>query len=285
LEPLAFTPAVTPGFFDTLELRVLQGRGFTPADRADTPLVTVINETMARALWSAGQNPIGQRIGSTDPNNRIWREVVGVVRDARAGASIDEVVTPFQMYRPLAQAPEGSLALALRTRLAPESLAPELRRAAVEIDSSQPITAISTVRDQIDGSFNNLELGGWSLASFAFLGVLLAALGIYAVIANSVVQRTYEIGIRMALGATMRDVLALVIGQGLRLALLGTAIGIAGAWGVARLLSAMMPAVPLAGVAATAGATGLLLSIATLACWLPARRATKVDPMTALRAE
>ncbi|MFZ5495210.1 MAG: ABC transporter permease [Verrucomicrobiota bacterium] len=287
-EPLAFTPVVTPGYFETLGLRLVAGRSFTSADRAGSPPVTIINESMARALWP-GESPLGKRIGSPDPANRLWREIVGVVGDARS-IDIGGAGTQFQMYRPWAQAPEGSVTLALRAAaggnpLAPEALAAELRRAAAEIDPGQPVHSIASVRQDIDRSFTNLDLAGWMLAAFALLGVLLAALGIYAVIAHSVVQRTHEIGVRLALGAQVRDVLALVVGRGLRLALIGTALGLAGAWAVARLLGAIMPAVPAANGLTLSAAAITLLAVALLACWLPARRATKVDPMVALRAE
>jgi predicted permease len=282
-EPFAYTPAVTPGYFETLGLRLIEGRGFTAEDRIGAPLVTVINETMARTLWP-GESPLGKRIGSLDPANRNWREIVGVVGDARS-ALFGEVDAPFQMYRPWAQAPDANFTIALRTRVAPESVAPELRRAAAEIDPGQPVYSIVTARAQIDRSFLNLELAGWWLVGFAALGVLLAALGIYAVIANSVIQRTHEIGIRMALGAQVSDVLALVVGHGLRLAIFGTLVGLAGAWGIARLLAAIMPAVPAANALSVVATTSGLLAVALLACWLPARRAARVDPMTALRAE
>jgi predicted permease len=281
-EPVAFTDSVTPGFFDTLGLRVLAGRGFTAADRADSVPVTIINESMARALWP-GQNPIGQRIGSPDPANRLWREIVGVVSDARSVVIGDGIA--FQVYRPWAQAPDSTATLALRSTIAPEALVAELRRVAAEIDPSQPIFSVGEVQRDIDRyGFNNLELAGSLLASFALLGLLLAALGIYAVIAHSVVQRTHEIGVRMALGAQVSDVLALVAGRGLRLVLIGTTLGLAGAWGINRLLAAILP-LPTAGLAMSLASTAVLLAVAMLACWLPARRATKVDPLVALRAE
>ena len=131
----------------------------------------------------------------------------------------------------------------------------------------------------------NAALVGWLLAGFALLGVVLAAVGIYGVITGFVVQRTNEIGIRLALGAQLPDILTLVLGQGLRLALIGAALGLGGAFAVARLLQAIAPELPAADLATGAAITALLIAVATFACWLPARRATKVDPMTALRAE
>lgn len=284
LEPLAYNPSVTPAYFATLGLRLVQGRAFTPTDRADTPAVTVINETMARALWP-GENPLGKRIGSSDPANPSWREIVGVVSDARAAGSLGDGVTPFQMYRPWAQSPGSSAALALRTRLAPEALAPQIRQIVASLDPDQPVHLIGTVRREIEREFVNLRLAAWTLSGFAILGLLLAAVGIYAVIAHSVVQRTNEIGIRLALGAQVRDILSLVLVGGLRLALIGTVIGLAGSFATARLLYSIAPA--LAGVdpLTVTAVIIVLVATATLACWLPARRATRVDPIIALRSE
>ena len=285
LEPSATMPSVSPEFFDILNLRLIRGRTFAATDRADTPTVVVINETMARTFWP-GENPVGRRIGGgTDPTNAQWWEIIGVVADARAAASVGEPGVPFQVYRAWTQFPQGGGTIILQTRLTPEALAPELRRAVAGIDPDLPLRDISTIRHDIEEGLANLQLAGWTLAAIALLGLLLAAIGIYGVIANYVVQRTKEIGIRMALGAQARDVHAIVLGLGLRLALIGAALGLAGSFGISRLLTSIMPALPAADIATNLATTALLIGIALLACWLPARRATKVDPMVALRAE
>ena len=152
-------------------------------------------------------------------------------------------------------------------------------------DPDQPVHEIGTIRHEISRAAGNMKVVGWMLGAFSALGVVLAALGLYGVIAGFVVQRTNEIGIRVALGAQVRDILALVLGKGLRLTLLGAVLGLAGASGMGRLLQAIAPEMPAAEAFTTLAITALLLGIATFACWLPARRATKVDPMTALRAE
>jgi putative ABC transport system permease protein len=141
------------------------------------------------------------------------------------------------------------------------------------------------VRANIESNLGNLALAGWTLTAFALLGLLLAAIGIYGVLAHHVVQRTHEIGIRMALGAQIRDVLALVLGEGVRLTLIGVGFGLAGAFGVGRLLASIMPGLPPADVFTALAATGLLVGVAIAACWLPARRAARIDPIIALRAE
>ena len=281
---LARMAAVTPGYFETVGIRLLQGRDFTAADTSDKPKVVVINESMARQLWP-GENPIGKRIGGATPFMSNPREVIGVVSDVRSLANLDNVEGRFQFYRALTQWNLNVAEVVLRTRAAPEALAPELRRVITEIDPDQVIFNVVTVRREIERGFGSIAAAAWALAGFAVLGVLLAAVGLYGVIANSVVQRTNEIGIRMALGAQVRDILALILGGGLRLTLLGAAIGLGGAYGVARLLPAISPELATPGFGLTAAITAFLILIALLACWLPARRAARVDPMTALRAE
>ncbi|HEX2855670.1 MAG TPA: ABC transporter permease [Opitutaceae bacterium] len=282
-ERSAIVMSVSPGFFETFGVRVQQGRAFTAADRADAPPVVIINQTMARLLWP-GQDPIGRRIGGTDPARPEWREVVGVVNDTR-NPDVAASGAFLQTYRPWSQFPLGGGAVVLRTRLAPESFAGELRRAVADLAPGLPVRDIGTVRHDIQRGVANLELGGWMLTAFATLGLLLAAIGIYGVMAYHVVQRTNEIGIRVALGAQVRDVLALVFGQGLRLTLVGVVFGLAGAVAVGRLIGAIMPGLPPASVSTALGATALLAAAAGLACWLPARRAAKVDPVIALRAD
>ena len=280
----ASVSAVSPGYFETLGIRLLQGRDFTAADTNGKPFVVVINESMARRLWP-GQNPIGQRIGGATPFMENPREIIGVVSDVRSVASLNNVEGSFQFYRALAQWNQSFATIALRSRTAPETLAPDLRRAVAEIDPDQAVFRINTIQHEIDRGLGPVDAAGYALAGFAALGVLLAAVGVYGVIANSVVQRTNEIGIRMALGAQVRDIFALILGAGLRLTLLGTVLGLAGAYGVARLLPLINPELSAENAGVTAAVTMFLILVAALACWLPARRATRVDPMTALRAE
>jgi len=282
--PLAAHAAITPDYFATLGLHLVRGRDFTAADRPDKPAVVIINESLARAFWP-GEDPIGKRLGGPSPFLSDPREIVGVVSDAGAPGHLGRPDTSFQMYRPLAQSPGNNLVLAVRTRQEPGALAAGLRRAIAEIDPDQPVAYLDTLHGEITRELRSIRLAGETLAGFALLGLLLAAVGIYGVISHFVVQRTNEFGIRLALGANVRNILVLVLGQGLRLALLGVLIGLAGAFGVAQLLRAMAPGLPPAGLATACAVTAALVAVAALACWLPARRATKVDPMTALRAE
>jgi predicted permease len=263
---------VTPGFFETLGMRLLAGRALTSAENTNQPPVVIINETMARVFWT-DSSPIGQRVNGA--------EIVGVVNNVRFPANPAELRTPFQTYRPFAQEPRVWLNLALRGDVAPENL----RRAVAEVDPDQPVGDPGPVRADVARSLDNWGVGGKLLSIFALLGLSLAALGIYGVISGFVVRRTGEIGVRMALGAQLHNVLWLVIGKGLRLTLTGTAIGLVGAWGISRLLASALPELPDSDPSVLGLVVVLLLAVTILACWLPARRATRVDPIEALRSE
>src|SRR6266545_686818 len=273
--PEIFREPVSTGYFETLGIRLISGRTFTSADTADRPAVVIINETTARRFWP-NESPIGKRIGSPNPNSRNWQEVVGVVNDVAFPASLGEPYTRLQSFRPLAQSPTDSVNVALRTSAAPESIANALRSAVAELDPALPAHQIRTARSLVERSLGSVSLLGSLLGAFAAIGLALAAVGIYGVISYSVVQRTGEIGIRMALGARTLDVLRLVLGKGARLILLGALLGLGGASEVARFLATAIPTLPTRDPAAM---------VALAACYLPARRATKVDPMEALRHE
>ena len=283
-EPLGNIIFISPGFFDTLGLPVLQGRAFTPDDREGKPGVVVINEALAHALWP-GQNPVGRRIGDYDPNDHNWLEIVGVVGDARSPGELVPPDTLFQIYRPIAQETFGFASLAVRGRGAPEILAGELRRAVSAIDPDQPVHGIITVRGEIELNLANYHLQGFMLGGFALLGLALAAIGIYGVLAGFVTQRTKEIGVRMALGAQVGDVLRLVLGRGLWLTGIGTALGLLGGFGLVRLLAHILPELGAPDTLIIAGVVVILLGIALFACWLPARRASRLNPIEALRTE
>lgn len=267
-----FVNGITPGYFSTLGMQLLAGRDFTAADTANRPPVVIINEKMAHAFWPDG-SPIGQRIDG--------REIVGVVSNVRFPANPAELGTPFQTYRPFAQSPGSSLSVAIRGNIPAKTL----RRTVAEVDPDQPVGDPGPARADVGRSLDNWAVGGRLLSIFALLGVSLAALGIYGVISGFVVRRTGEIGVRMALGAQLRDVLWLVVGKGLRLSLVGTAIGLFGAFGITRLLASVLPELPTSNPVVIMLVAALLMAITLVACWLPARRAAKVDPMVALRSE
>ncbi len=267
-----------------LGIRLLQGRDFTDDEHAGNPAVVVINETMARTFWP-GESPVGKRIGGATPYMSNPREIIGVVSDVRAAATLDDRGGRFQFYRSLAQWSFNSATIALRSRHAPESVAQDLRRALAELDSDQAVYRINTVRQEIDHGLGSIEVAARTLVGFALIGLLLAAVGIYGVIANSVVQRTNEIGIRMALGAQVCDIFALILGSGLRLTLSGTALGLAGTFGLAPILRAISPEFATSNAALTMLVTAFLILVALFACRLTARQAARVDPMEALRYE
>jgi putative ABC transport system permease protein len=273
---------VTPGYFETMSLQMLRGRAFDAQDTATAPLVMIASESMARRLWP-GEDPLGKRVGLYHPDptkQQPWHTIVGVVRDVKQ-YGLDRADTAA-VYIPHAQKPMAWMTLTVRTRTDPAAMVEAVRREIRAIDPEQAVFSVATMDQVLAESMALRRLSMFLLAGFAALALLLAAIGIYGVLAQIVAQRTHEIGIRMALGAQMRDVLNLVLGHGMALAGLGIAAGIAGALGVTRLLANL-----LFGVAPTDPSTfvaiALLLgAVAFLACYLPARRAAKLDPVIAL---
>ena len=282
-EPLADHVFVTSDFFATLGFRIVEGKTFPSSLSPGSPRTAVINEAMARQFWP-NESAIGKRFGAPDPKKRDWVEVVGVVRDVGFVANLGVPDTRLQVYRPLAQEAWGYLSLAVRSEN-PEALAGPLRRAVAELDADLPIADLRTVTQAVDNEQHNFHVANQLLAGFAFLGLVLAAIGLYGVISNMVVQRTSEFGIRVALGASGAQIRSLVLGQSVRLAAYGTGAGLIGSFAVAKLLSAALPGLPGNDYVALVFNIVLLFAVSVLACWLPARRATKVDPIIALRAE
>jgi len=271
---------VTPGYFDTLRIPMRGGRDFNQFDREGTTLVAIVNETTARQLWP-GENAVGKRFTIVQQTERY--EVVGVVATSTLG-TVGEDPTP-QIYRPMRQEYQPAAALIVRTSGDPADRLGLLRDAVQTIDRTMPLRNSGTVHDQIDQGLWPSRMGAALLSIFGGLALLLAMIGVYGVMSYSVAQRTPEIGFRIALGAQPMNVLWLVMRQGLGLAACGALVGIVLAVlagrSIATLLYGIQPADPL-----TLGAvTGGLTLVAMLACYIPARRATRVDPLVALRAE
>jgi putative ABC transport system permease protein len=276
----AFIP-VSANYFEAMGIRLLKGRGFSSADTVDSSHVTIINETLARLIWP-GEDPIGKRLKQgfpEDPNP--WREVIGVVANVKLYGA--EFGAPRQVYLPLAQASQSSVSLIARTTGDPLQAAAAVERTVRAVEKDAPVFAIRSMDQLLGNSLAQRRLTLTLLSSFAALALLLAAVGVYAVISYSVRQRIHELGIRMALGAQRHDVLKLVIAQGLKLTLLGVGIGLLAAFALTRwmetLLFSVRPADPLTYTVIAA----LLTLVSLVACWIPARRAAKVDPLVALR--
>jgi putative ABC transport system permease protein len=274
---------VSPDYFKTLKIQLLKGRVFTEGDAADSPPVLVINEAMARQYWP-NEDPVGRRVAFNSRDNQpVWREIVGVVKDVRHVA-LDTESKP-QIYFPFTHFPSPMMTLVARTDGDPMNFVAAVRSQVQAIDRDQPVSNVHTMEELLARSVSERRFNLLLLAIFAGVALLLAAVGIYGVMSYSVEQRTHEIGVRMALGARTGDVLRLLLGQGMKLVAPGVAIGLAAAFGLTRLISTLLfdirPTDPLTFVAIAL----LLTVVALLACYIPARRAAKVDPMVALRCE
>ncbi len=270
--------AVTPDYFRTMGVQLSAGRGFTPDDRANAPLVVIVNETMARRYWPDA-SPVGKRVLLAGSND--WREVVGVVRDVRHWG-LDRPVNP-EMYFPLPQYLTGGLTFALATDGDPAFLASAVREQLRGVDPDLPLSNVRTMEEVARRSVAARQAGMLLLGIFGGLALILAAAGIYGVMAHLVALRTSEIGVRMTLGAQPRDVMRLVMKEGLVQAALGLAIGLTGAVLLVRSFRSMLYEISPADPITLGAVVVLLLSTALIACAVPARRAMRVDPVRALR--
>jgi predicted permease len=279
-EPRAGQNIVTPDYFKTMRIAVVRGRDFSDRDTLTTPPVAVINETFARTIW-ANEDPIGKRV--TVPDFHEPMTVIGVVGDVKH-RTLTEPAQP-QIYYAHYQAPLIFSSLVARTAVPPLTLTKEIRRAVWAVDKDQPMWAIAALDGIVDGSHGSARFLATLLTIFAGVALLLAAVGIYGVMSYAVTERTHEIGIRMALGASADRVLRDVVGRGLRLTLIALALGVPAAIGIARLARGVLFGVAPGDPATLIGAAGLLAAVSVAACYLPARRASRVDPVVALSEE
>jgi len=276
---------VTPGFHEAMKIKVLKGRLIAPSDRDDAPRVAVVDDEMVRRYWP-DTDPIGKRITFSDDMTAAdtqWITVIGVVEHtAHEGLDAERRV---QVYRPVAQRPVLQMTFALRSQGDPTQLVTSVRQAVLAIDPDQPIAQIRTMEAMMDEALGQRKLSMYLLGTFAGLALLLSAIGIYGVMSFDVTRRTQELGVRMALGAARGSVLSLVMRQGVGLALVGVAIGLAGAFALTRVLEAQLYGITRTDPGTFAAVAVTLTLVATLATLVPALRATRLDPVKALRCD
>jgi putative ABC transport system permease protein len=286
--PLADRPdvgerAVTATYFETMGIPVLKGRSFTAQDRDNTPHVIIVNEALASRYWP-NQDVIGKRLGfEEDPSKQSWREIVGVVGNVKH-QGLEAEAKP-EVYLPYQQLSRNFMSVVVRTSSDPVSMIPAVRSQVFTIDKDQPAFDIMTMDQRLAKSVATSRFVMLLLGTFSVLALGLAALGLYGAMAYLVTQRTQEIGLRMALGASRMDVFKLVVGKGMRLALIGMAIGLVASLALTRLMRSLLFDVTPTDVLTFVLVSVVLLTVALLACYIPARRATNVDPLTSLRYE
>ena len=274
------TNVVGLNYFDTFGISILKGRDFNSGDRDGSPGVVIVNEEFAQKYF-ANQNALGKRV-RTDSEGPML-EIVGVVRTAKY-RNLRESPLPF-VYIPLGQSMQGNMTLVVRAAADPASLRANVNKVVRGVNHNVPVYGVKTVTEQIDAALAADRMMAVLLAVFAAVALLLASVGIYGVVSYAVAHRTHEIGIRMALGARSADVLWLIVRDGMQLAIVGVAVGLAGAFAVTRLIDSLLFGVTPTDITTFSLVTVGLLLVAFIACYLPARRATKVDPLVALRYE
>ncbi len=281
-KPGADYTIASPGFFTALGIPAVRGRQFGDQDTATSPGVVMINEAMAKRYWP-GEDPLGRTISVSVGKYTGQRQIVGIVADVRL-TSLTEPPRP-EMYVPYAQHPDGFMFMVARTSSNPLSFAPVIRREVLALDKDQPITEVRSMAQVVSDSQDRRRFNLILLSLFAGLAVVLTVVGVYGVVSYSITQRVHEIGVRTALGARPFQIVKLIVRQGMLPALIGIAIGLFGAFALTRMMSSMLyqvsPTDPVVFVVAAA----TLTAVALLAIYIPAQRATKIDPVRALREE
>jgi putative ABC transport system permease protein len=280
---VAFYNGISPDYFQTMTIPVLNGRAFGTHDIRGSQNVAIVNNTLARRYFG-DEDAIGKRLTLEDkPKEEDWITIVGVVGDTKPRELRGEAVA--ELYMPFDQQPEPGMSLMIRYLNESSGVATAVRNEVLALDKNQPVYSIRTLDSVLSESVAGPRFRTLLLAAFAGVALVLAGVGIYGVISYAVTQRTQEIGIRMALGARATDVLKLVVKGGMMLVLIGVAIGLAGAVALTRLLTSLLFGVTPTDAATFATVSAGLIVVALFACFIPARRATKVDPLVALRYE
>jgi putative ABC transport system permease protein len=285
--PTAVYRVATPDYLATIGIPLVRGRHFSQVDRSGAPAVGIVNETFARTAWP-NEDPIGRRVQLLGPPADVWLTVIGVAGDVKEAL---DPRSPLQLeprptiYRPASQEPVGGMTLIVRTERDPLTLAATVRSAIAAVDPAIPVMTLRSVRQGLTESVQTPRFNTILLAAFAAIALLLAAVGVYGVIAYAVNQRTQEIGVRMALGAAPMQVLRAVVGEGLTLALMGVTLGIAGGLGAMRLIAQYVYGVRTTDPVTFITVASVLVIVAVAASYVPARRAAGVDPLITLRYE
>ena len=283
-EPAAVVNSISPGYFETFQSRLLTGRAFNDTDILTSPKVFIISQATATALFGT-ENPIGRRIAQTGIGEAQWGEIVGVAANVKSVLPDPGPVT-LQVYQPIAQDPRPYNEIAVRTSgVAPSAAVQSIRDAMTQLDPDLPMRQLQPADVTIDRANVQTAMLRDILSAFAVLGLGLASLGIYGVIARTMAQRTGEFAIRFALGARIRDITNIVLLSGVKMAVIGSVIGLIGSFAVARFLASTNPGMHLNRPLVLAGTTMLLVTVGLVASWLPARRAGRINPMEALHAE
>jgi putative ABC transport system permease protein len=281
-DPTAYVISITPDYLRTLSIPLVRGRELSQFDKADGAPVALINQSLAARHWPR-EEAVGQKVTLAVSGRAVTCEIVGVVGDVRPN-SYDSAPRQ-EIYLPYAQSPAGLVTWVVRTAGDPASQTAAIKEKIREANPAQSFLSIATLDQLADRTISQRRFNLLLLGAFAVLALLLAGIGLYGLLSFTTAQRTHEIGIRMALGAQARDVLRLVIGQGLRLVLIGVAAGLAGALVLTRLMQSLLFGVSATDPLTFVGVAALLTVVALSACYVPARRAMKVDPMIALRYE
>jgi putative ABC transport system permease protein len=275
----------SPDYFRAMGIPLIAGRVFNDGDAAGAPSVVIINKTIAEMFWP-GENPLGKRIslpGNAPGQPQNWAEIVGIVADTKHRSLTENIVPEY--YIPLKQSPTAAVFLVVRANGDAATTINAIHQSVAQVDNTLPLSAFMSMRDRVSESVAEPRFRTLLLGSFAGLALILAAAGIYGVMSYSVAQKTHEIGIRMALGAGRGNVLGLVLGQSLKLTIVGVGIGLAASWGLTRLLTSSLYGVTPHDGVTLAGVSILLAGVALVASYIPARRAMRVDPLVALRYE